>query len=167
MGCALFFGLAGFVTFTGWLSVISAMFIGGGLVGTWVFVFRMLTFDKEPVVSETVITPIFHEDEQEPAPPIGGNVNTSIQPQDTVSVEHNGHIYKFTPEQMRLMIDRLDSGRIRIARDPLKFKPGDDYNLAVHCMEGNGYWHVERTRGNIKSVEWTDDGIEWLRSKAR
>lgn len=165
-GFAMGAGISWAAGFSFWGGV-SFGFAMAGFMGFSVGILRIATYDKKPYIDiqEHKTEPVIYDDETEEQTPIRYSGN--IQTKGNAMAEYNGRKYEFTSEQIRLMIDRVEQGDNTIAQNPLKFKPGDDYNLAAYVMGNLDYWNVERQHGKIKSIKWFDDGIAWLMRQTR
>ena len=154
----------------GGMFVLVSMFAGGGVCGLVALVGTLIAFDRRPHVQISTNTPLVYDDD-ETAPQqsgvIGGNVGVTVQPKGSVTVEHDGRKFEFSSEHIRKMLDCVGNGDNTVARDKFGLGSNENYQNAVHVMDGARYWRVETTRGKIKSVGWTEAGLNWLKSNTR
>lgn len=153
-------GLAGTAVSTFGFVIGLGMF-GAGLCGGCMLIVRAVTFDKTGGVVIDERTPVQVETPARPAQTIGGNRPVMVPTNEPHIVESGGRSYSFSVTQLRLMIDRVEDDNTAVARDAFQIESAA-YPAVKAIMAALGYWRVERT-----GVEWTPEGIEWLRGRMR
>lgn len=141
---------------------VAGMFMfGSGLVGICMLILRVATFDRTGNVTVNQSTPVQMETPARPAQVIGGNRPVMVPTNEPHIVESGGRSYSFSVTQLRLMIDRVEDDNTAVARDAFQIESAS-YPAVKAIMSDLGHWRVERT-----GVEWTPEGIEWLRGRMR